>query len=66
MFRGVGADGSMHSRDKRFKNQAHRKAKPDPLCDKTHPKKPAKCYKPADVTYDDGAGTFICPAGKLL
>ena len=56
----------MHSRDEGFKNQAHHKAKPDPLYDKAHPKKPAKCYRPADFTYDAVAGTFICPAGKLL
>ncbi len=56
----------MHSRDEGFKNQAPHKAKPDPLYDKAHPKTPAKCYRPADFTYDGVAGTFICPAGKLL
>ncbi|MDP3513959.1 MAG: hypothetical protein Q8S20_14550 [Sulfuritalea sp.] len=56
----------MHSRDERFKNQAHHKAKPDPLYDKAHPKKPAKYHRPADFTYDDVAGAFICPAGKLF
>ena len=56
----------MHSRDERFKNQAHHKAKPDPLYDKAHPKKPGKCYRPADFIYDAVAGNFICLAGKLL
>ncbi len=65
-LRGAGADNSMHSRDEGFKNQAPHKAKPDPLYDKAHPKTPAKCYRPADFTYDGVAGTFICPAGKLL
>jgi hypothetical protein len=52
----------LYSRDERFKNQAHHKAKPD----KAHPKKPAKCYRPAGFTYGVVAWTFICPAGKLL
>ena len=65
-LRGAGADNGMHSRDERCKNQAHHKAKPDPLYDKVHPKKPAKCYRPADFTYDAVAGAFICPTGKLL
>lgn len=65
-LRGAGADHSMHSRDDRFKIRAHHKAKPDPLYDKAHPKRSAKCYRPADFTYDAVAGTFICPAGKLL
>ena len=52
-IRGAGADHSMH------------KGKPDPLYDKEHPKKPAKCYRPADFTYAAVAGTFTCPAGKL-
>ncbi len=65
-LRGAGADNSMHCRDEGFKNQAHHKAKPDPLYDKAHPKKPAKYYRLADFTYDDVAGAFICPAGKLF
>ena len=56
----------MLSRDEGCKNQAHHKAKPDPLYGKAHPKKPAKCYRPADFTYDAVAGAFICPTGKLL
>ena len=65
-IRGIGADINMHSRDEGFKNQAHHKTKPDPLYDKVHPKKPVKCYRLADFTYDAVAGTFICPAGILL
>ena len=56
----------MHSRDERSKYPARHKAKPDPRYDKAHPKTPAKCYGPTDSTYDAVAGTFICPAGKLL
>ena len=60
------ADNGMRQRDERFKNQAHYKAKPDPLYDKTHPKKPAKRYRPRDFLYDAQAGTCLCPAGKSL
>ena len=60
------ADNGMRSRDERFKDQARHKAKPDPLYDKAHPKKPAKRYRPADFQYDARAGTCICPAGKAL
>lgn len=65
-LRGAGADNSRHRRDERFKDRAHYKARPDPRNDKAHPKKPAKCYGPADFTHDAVAGTFICLAGKLL
>lgn len=60
------ADNGMRARDGRFKDQARHKAKPDPLYDKAHLKKPAKCYRPADFSYDPVAGTCICPAGKAL
>lgn len=33
---------------------------------KTHLKKPAKCYRQADFSYDNVAGAVIYPAGKLL
>jgi hypothetical protein len=46
-IRDAGADNSMDSRDEGFKNQAHHKAKPDPFYDKTYPKKPTKCCRPA-------------------
>ena len=65
-IRGAGTDNRMQSRDERFKNQAHHKAKPDPLYDKAHPKKSAKCYRRADFLHDNVTVTFICPAGKLL
>jgi hypothetical protein len=42
----------MHSRDEGFKNQAHHKARPDPLYDKAHPKKPARCCRSAHFTND--------------
>jgi transposase len=60
------ADKQMRKRDERFKDQSRYKATPDPLYDKTHPKKTAKTYRPNDFTYDPDAGTCICPAGKSL
>ena len=60
------ADNGMRSRDERFKDQARHKAKPDPLYDKAHPKKPAKCYRPTDFQYNPETGSCICPAGKKL
>ncbi|MDZ4255103.1 MAG: hypothetical protein U1A72_21235 [Sulfuritalea sp.] len=65
-LRDAGADNSTHSRDEGLKNQGHHKAQPDLLYDKAYPKKPVKCYRPADFTYDAVAGTFTCPAGKLF
>ena len=45
-IRDVGGDNRMPRRDERFKDQAHRKATPDPLYDEAYSKKPAKCYRP--------------------
>jgi transposase len=60
------ADKLMRQRDERFDEQAHHKAKPDPLYDKSaKPKKPPR-YTPADFTYDPLAGTCVCPAGRSL
>jgi transposase len=60
------ADNGMRQRDERFKDQARHKAKPDPLYDKAHPKKPAARYRPRDFQYDAHTGTCVCPAGKSL
>ena len=60
------ADNGMRQRDERFKDQARHKAKPDPLYDKAHPKKPTARYRPRDFLYDAQAGTCVCPAGKSL
>ena len=60
------ADNGMRQRDERFKDQARHKAKPDPLYDKAHPKKPTARYRPRDFLYDAQAGTCVCPAGKAL
>jgi transposase len=60
------ADTGMRGRDPRFKDRERHKAKPDPLHDKTHPKKAARHYRPQDFRYDPDAGTCVCPAGKSL
>jgi len=60
------ADNGMRQRDERFKDQGKHKAKPDPLYDKTHPKKAIKRYRPQDFTLDPATGVCTCPAGKQL
>jgi transposase len=60
------ADNGMRQRDERFKDQGKHKAKPDPLYDKAHPKKPAKRYRPQDFTLDPATSICTCPAGKQL
>ncbi len=60
------ADNGMRKRDERFKDQGKYKVLPDPLYDKAHPKKPGKCYRPSDFTYEPESGTCLCPAGKKL
>ena len=60
------ADNQMRKRDERFDEQAHHKAKPSPIYDKSgKPKKPPR-YTPADFIHDPVAGTCVCPAGKSL
>lgn len=44
--------------------QTRHKAKPDPLYDQAHPKKPVKCNRPAGYSHDAVAQAFICLAGK--
>src|SRR5574343_1607683 len=60
------ADNGMRQRDERFKDQGKHKQKPDPLYDKAHPKKAARCYRPQDFTLDPATGICTCPAGKQL
>jgi transposase len=60
------ADNGMRQRDERFKDQGKHKQKPDPLYDKTHPKKTAQRYRPQDFTLDPQTGICTCPAGKQL
>ena len=59
-------DNGMRQRDERFKDQGKHKAKPDPLYDKSCPKKAAKCYRPQDFSLDPQTGICLCPAGKPL
>ena len=59
------ADPLMRRRDERLRDQVRHKAKPDPLHDKSAPKK-AGPYRPQDFDYDPQAGTCLCPAGKAL
>lgn len=59
------ADNGMRGRDERFKDRLRYKAKPDPLHNKQG-KKASRHYRPQDFTYDETAGTCVCPAGKRL
>jgi hypothetical protein len=60
-------DQYYRQRDERYADQAHHKAKPDPLHDKrpAPPAKPVR-FKPADVRFDPETQTCHCPAGKKL
>ena len=57
------ADNQMRKRDERIDN-AHRKAKDDPLYDKTSVKT-LKFFRPEDFRFRDD-NTATCPAGKTL
>lgn len=57
------ADNQMRRRDERIDN-AHHKAKDDPLYDKTSVKT-LKFFRPEDFRFNDG-NTATCPAGKTL
>jgi len=59
------ADNTMRQRDERFASQERHRAAPDPLHDKSAPRK-ATTYQPGDFTYDAEARTCVCPAGKAL
>ena len=61
------ADPELRKRDERFATQAHHRAKPDPLHDKSRPEDSTpRQYQPSDFTYDPVARTCVCPAGKAL
>ena len=57
------ADNQMRQRDERIDN-AHHKAKADPLYDKTAVKT-VKFFRPEDFLFNDD-NTATCPAGKTL
>ena len=57
------ADNGMRQRDERIDN-AHHKAKPDPLHDKSADR-PVKFFRPGDFTFNDDR-TATCPAGMTL
>lgn len=59
------ADGLMRRRDERLRDQAKHKAKPDPLHDKSAPKRTGP-FKPQDFDYDPKTNVCVCPAGKRL
>lgn len=60
------ADNNMRQRDERFATQDRHREKPDPLYDKSKPKRELSVYQPTDFTYDAEARTCVCPAGKSL
>jgi hypothetical protein len=61
------ADRDLRRRDERFADQAKYKALPDPLYDKSAPRRSkAKLYGPEDFDFDPDTHTCICPAGKQL
>ncbi len=61
------ADPDMRKRDERFADRAHHTSAPNPLHDKSDAAKTAlTLFTPDDFTYDAGARTCVCPAGKSL
>jgi transposase len=61
------ADGQMRKRDERLAGQAHHKAKPDPLHDKTNPRVQAvRLFRPSDFVLDEQNNCCICPAGQKM
>jgi transposase len=59
------ADNGMRKRDERFQGQGRYKILPDPLYDKSKPRK-TRHYSPRDFHYDPATRTCTCPAGKAL
>ena len=53
-------------RNERFANRDQRKAKPDPLYDKTPGEKKTRLFGPQDFHHDEESKTCICPAGEFL
>lgn len=63
------ADNGMRRRDARFVTQDRHQVAPDPLYDKSRPRREhgtPTLYQPSDFTYDPAARTCLCPAGKSL
>jgi transposase len=61
------ADGQMRKRDERLGGQAHHKAKPDPLHDKTNTRaQPVRLFRPGDFIVDEQNNCCICPAGQKM
>ena len=53
-------------RNERFANRDQRKAKPDPLYDKTAGGKKMRMFSPKDFHYDEEDKVCICPTGEFL
>ena len=59
-------DNDMRARDERFADSDKHKQAPDPLHDKSKPKKASTLYTPQDFQFDREAKRCICPAGQAL
>jgi len=60
------ADRDLRKRDERFATQSRHQQGPPPLHDKTATPTTSTVFTAADFTYDAGARTCVCPAGKSL
>ena len=61
------ADGQMRKRDERLAGQAHHRAKPDPLHDKSKTQhRVIRLFRPEDFIVDALHNCCICPAGQKL
>ncbi len=59
-------DTRYRTRDARYADQHLHKTKPDPLWNKTHSPKKAKCFTPAQFALAEDHSHCVCPAGKRL
>ena len=59
-------DTGYRKRDARYADQHLHKTKPDPLWNKTHSPKKAKCFTPAQFTLAEDHSHCVCPAGRRL
>ena len=59
-------DNGYRQRDERYADQDIHQAKPDPLWNKSKPRKKPKCFTPADFTLAEDQSHCVCPAGKRL
>ena len=60
------ADNDLRRRDERFATQERYLALPNPLHNKSASASTPSVFAPSDFTYDAGARTCVCPAGKAL